>query len=70
MDRNIGFANCIPYISDDNKFRNTPYGQFLIGSPLSFHLNPIEHTTKVKTNIVTIDNPCYSEHEFKELPIR
>ena len=54
IDKNIGFSNCVPSINDNTKFRNTAYGQYLIGSPLSFHLNPIEHTTKIKTNIIDV----------------
>ena len=35
------------------------HGQFILGSPLSFHRNSIEHTTKVKSNIVSIEKPLY-----------
>ena len=50
------------------KIRNTTYGRFIVGSPLSFHLNSIENTTKIKSNIVSTENPLYTEHEYQALP--
>ena len=47
---------------------NIIYGQFIAGSPLSFHLNPIEHETKIKSNIVSIAKPLYTKHEYQALP--
>ena len=44
------------------------HGQFIVGSPLLFRLNPIEHTTKIKFNRVSIENPLYTEHEYQALP--
>ena len=32
------------------------------------HLNPIEHKTKIKSNIVSIEKPLYTEHEYQALP--
>ena len=49
---------------------NTPYGMFDVGSPLSFHLNPVDFTTKIVTNIDHIDTPLYTEHDFLNLPFR
>ena len=43
----IGFSNCIPPVANTTKMRNTMHGQIIVGSPLSFHLNLIEHTTKI-----------------------
>ena len=54
----IGFSNCIPPVTNTTKMRNTVHGQFIVGCPLSFYLNPMEHTTKIKSNIVSIKNPC------------
>ena len=48
--------------------QNTMHRQFIVGSPLSFHFNPIEHITKIKSNIVSIENPLYTEHEYQTLP--
>ena len=53
----IGISNCIPPVKNTTKMRSTMHGQFIVGSPLSFHLNPMEHTTKIKSNIVSIKNP-------------
>ena len=64
----IGFSNCIPPVTNSTKIRNTTYGRFIVGSPLSFHLNSIENTTKIKSNIVSIENPLYTEHEYQALP--
>ena len=36
------------------------HGQFIVGSPLSFHGNSIEHTTKIKSNIVSIEKLLYT----------
>ena len=58
INTRIGFSNCIPPVINTTKMRNTTHGQFIVGSPLSFHLNPIEHTTKIKSNIVSIEYPC------------
>ena len=44
------------------------HGQFIVGFPLSFHLNPIEHTSKIKSNIVPIEKHLYTEHEYQALP--
>ena len=40
-------------------------GHFLVGS---FNLNPIEHATKIKSNIISIEKPPYTEHEYQLLP--
>ena len=42
----IGFSNCIPPVAYTTKLQNKMHGQSIIGSPQSFHLNPIEQTTK------------------------
>ena len=47
INTRIGFWNCILPVTNTTKMRNTMHGQFIVGSPLSFHLNPIEHTTKI-----------------------
>ena len=47
-----------------SKIRNTMHKQFIEASPPSFHINPIEHTTKIKSNIGSIENPLYTEHEY------
>ena len=44
------FITCVPPKCDGKKV-NTCYGMFQIGSPLSFHLNPIGFTTNIITNI-------------------
>ena len=32
-------------------------------------MNPLEHYFKIKTNIEAIEDPHYTEHDYKELPI-
>ena len=68
INTRIGFSNCIPPATNTTKMQNTMHEQFIVGSPLSFHLNPIEHTTKTKSNIVSIEKPLYTEHEYQALP--
>lgn len=68
-DKKIGFACCVPPVGLNQEEINTKFGQFVVGSPLSFHLNPVGFTTKVETNINKIKNPLYSEHDYTELPL-
>ena len=56
INTRIGFSNCIPPVTNTTKIWNATHGQFIVGYPLSFYLNPIEHTTKIKFNIVSIEN--------------
>ena len=44
------------------------HGQFIIGSPLSFDVNPMEHGTKIKSDIVSAWKPLCTEHEYQALP--
>ena len=44
------------------------HGQFIVGFLLYYHLNPMEHTTKIKSNIVSIENLLCKEHEYQALP--
>ena len=37
-DKRIGFGHCIP--NKSVKYVNTKYGDFPLGSPVSFHLQP------------------------------
>ena len=68
INTRIGFSNCIPPATNATKMQNTMHGQFIVGSPLSFHLNPIEHATKIKSNIVSVENSLYTEHKYQALP--
>ena len=68
INMRIGFLSCIPSVTNTSKMRNIMHGQFIVGSSLSFHLNPIEHTTKAKSNVVSIENSLYIEHEYQVLP--
>ena len=68
INTRIRFSNCIPPVTNTTKMRNTTHEQFIVASPLSFHLNPIEHTTKIKSNLVSIENPLYTEREYQALP--
>ena len=44
------------------------HGKLILDSTLSFHLNPIEHTTKIKSSAVSIKSAMYTEHEYQALP--
>ena len=68
INTRIGFLSCIPSVTNTSKMRNIMHGRFIVGSPQSFHLNPIEHTTKAKSNVVSIENSLYTEHEYQVLP--
>jgi len=62
-DCRIGFAHCIP---DSVNYVKTKFGQFPLGSPLSFHLQPIEDSFKILTNI-TIANDKIIRKQDKEM---
>ena len=40
INTRIGFSNCIPPVTNTTKMRNAMHGLFIVGSPLSFRLNP------------------------------
>ena len=40
------------------------HGQFIIGFPLSFDVNLIEHATKIKSDILSTWKPLCTEHEY------
>ena len=46
INTRIRFSNCIPPVAYTTKLQNKMHGKSIIGSPQSFHLNPIEQTTK------------------------
>ena len=52
----------------DGKKVNTRYGMFQIGSPLSFHLNPVGFTTNIITNIPELSMSPFTTHELPKLP--
>ena len=55
IDKIIGFGHCIPHETVD--YVNTKYGDFPLGSPISFHLQPIEDNFHILSNITkSIDN--------------
>ena len=68
INTSVGYSNCIPPVTNTPKMRNTMHGQFIVGSALSFHLNPIELITKIKSNTVSFENPLYIEHKYQALP--
>ena len=53
----------------DGKKVNTRYGMFQIGSPLSFHLNPVGFTTNIITNIPELSMSPFTTHELPKLPL-
>ena len=54
-DKRIGFGHYIP--NKSVKYVNTKYGDFPLGSPISFHLQPIEDNFLILSNITkSIDN--------------
>ena len=56
----IEFSNCIPPVTNTTKMQNAMHGQFMVSSPLSFHLNLVERTT----NIVSVEKPLYTKHKY------
>ena len=42
---------------------------FQIGSPLSFHLNPVGFTTNSITNIPELSMSSFTTHELPKLPL-
>ena len=67
INTRIEFSNYIPPVTNTTKMRNTMHGQLIVGSLLSFDLNPIEHTSKIKSNIVSLEKPLCTEHEYQAL---
>jgi len=56
IDKRIGFACAIPPTQTWTEVRNTPHGNFIIGSPLACHLHPVGFDRTVKTNIGTCEH--------------
>ena len=55
IDKRIGFGHCIPH--ETVEYVNTKYGDFILGSPISFHLQPIDDNFHIPSNITKkIDN--------------
>ena len=66
-DPRIGFAHCRDH--SITATTNTKYGEFVVGSPLSFHLAPIELNHTYVTNILGLPSPVYSTFPFVPLPL-
>ena len=49
IDKRIGFGHCIPH--ETVEYVNTKYGDFPFGSPIAFHLQPIEDNLHIFSNI-------------------
>ena len=62
------FVTFVPPKCDGKKI-NTHYGVFQIGSPLSFHLNPVGFTTNIITNIPELSMSLFTTHELPILPL-
>ena len=55
IDKRIGFGHYIPH--ETVEYVNTKYGDFLLGFPISFHLQSIEDNFPILSNITkSIDN--------------
>ena len=67
IDPRIGYAHC--HNPNTSNTSNTKYGEFLIGSPLSYQLAPIESNTMFISNILASDRAAYTEHGFSPLPL-
>ena len=63
------FATCVPPKCDGKK-ENTRYAIFQVGSPLSFHLNPVGFTINIITNIFELSMSSFTTHELPNLPLR
>ena len=53
----------------DGKKVNISYGMFQIGSPLSFHLDPVGCATNIMTNIPELSMSPFTTHELPKLPL-
>ena len=60
------FGTCMPPKCDWKKV-NTRYGMVQIGSPLSFHLNPVGFATNIITNISELSMSSYTTNESPKL---
>ena len=61
------FLTCVPpNVMGRKKIR---YGMFQIGSPLSFHLNPVGFTINIITNIPELSMSLFTIHELPKLPL-
>ena len=63
----ISFVTFVPPKCNGKKV-NTLYGMFQIGSPLSFHLNPVGFTTNIIKNIPELSMSPFTTHELPKLP--
>ena len=63
------FVTCVLPKCDGKKV-NTRHGMFQIGSPLSFHLNPVGFTTNIITNIPELSMSPFTTYKLPKLPLR
>lgn len=70
IDSRMGFVCAIPPKEAWTEVRETPHGNFIVGSPLACHLHPIGFDRTVTTNIATLENPgvCSKKAENVDLP--
>ena len=66
-DTRIGYAHCLNRSCIDTV--NTKYGEYLVGSTLSFQLLPIEPALMFKSNIEEKQTTCPTVHGFQRLPL-
>ena len=67
-DKRIGFANCITNPLN-RSFEDTKYGQFYLGSPLSYQLQAVEFNYQILTNIKSEQTITTSKsHNLGNLP--
>ena len=66
INTGIGFSNCIAAATSNPTMQSTIFGQLIAYS----RKNSKKYTNKIKINIIVIDNPLYTEHEYRALPIR
>ena len=62
------FVTCVLPKCDGKKV-NISYGMFQIGSPLSFHLDPVGFATNIMTNIPELSMSRFTTHELPKLPL-
>ena len=67
IDNRIGFTHIIN--SSNFSTTSTKYGEFIVGSPLSYQLTSVDFDFTYETNITANESAFYSQHPFISLPL-
>ena len=67
IDNRIGFAHLIN--NSMSSKTSTKYGDFIVGSPLSYHLSSLHSCFPFETNLCVSENVMYTNHHYIYLPL-